>query len=250
MAERKKLSKKIRFEVFKRDKFTCQYCGRMAPDVVLEVDHINPVSKGGSNDIMNLVTSCFECNRGKSDKKLGDDSAIKKQQDQLAQLAEKNEQLEMMLKWREGLMDIKEKEAKKFVDYFNNKSLCDFCMNENGLKTIKKWLREFSIIELMDATDIAFDQYYDGTLDSVGEIIDKIPGICANKKRGQSSQSYWYNYLKKACSNRYAGVDYDDLKAICFRYIKTQEDFDIARTILYENGNGYWFLKNLREYFE
>ena len=40
MGQRKTLSKKIRFEVFKRDKFTCQYCGRMSPDVILEVDHI------------------------------------------------------------------------------------------------------------------------------------------------------------------------------------------------------------------
>ena len=59
MAEtkRRKLSKKIRFEVFKRDNFTCQYCGRKAPDVVLEVDHIIPVAKGGKNNIMNLITS-------------------------------------------------------------------------------------------------------------------------------------------------------------------------------------------------
>ena len=80
MAERKTLSKKIRFEVFKRDKFTCQYCGRMAPDVVLEVDHIKPISKGGTNDILNLVTSCKDCNRGKSNIKLSDDSVVKKQQ--------------------------------------------------------------------------------------------------------------------------------------------------------------------------
>lgn len=36
MSKRKSISKKLRFEVFKRDGFTCQYCGRMAPDVVLE----------------------------------------------------------------------------------------------------------------------------------------------------------------------------------------------------------------------
>ena len=40
------ISKALRFEVFKRDSFTCQYCGRSAPEVVLEVDHIVPVSKG------------------------------------------------------------------------------------------------------------------------------------------------------------------------------------------------------------
>lgn len=44
------ISKALRFEVFKRDSFTCQYCGRSAPEVVLEVDHIVPVSKGGTND--------------------------------------------------------------------------------------------------------------------------------------------------------------------------------------------------------
>ena len=55
MAVRKAISKKLRFEVFKRDNFTCQYCGRMAPDVVLEVDHINAVANGGDNNILNLT---------------------------------------------------------------------------------------------------------------------------------------------------------------------------------------------------
>ena len=63
---RKSLSKKKRFDVFKRDQFQCQYCGNTPPSVVLEVDHINPVSKGGDNSIDNLITSCFDCNRGKS----------------------------------------------------------------------------------------------------------------------------------------------------------------------------------------
>lgn len=66
--KRKAISKKLRFEVFKRDSFTCQYCGRKAPDVVLEVDHIKPVAQGGTNTILNLITSCRECNRGKGKK--------------------------------------------------------------------------------------------------------------------------------------------------------------------------------------
>lgn len=64
------LSKKTRFEIFKRDGFTCQYCGKQPPDTVLEVDHINPVINGGDNDPMNLITSCFGCNRGKAAKPL------------------------------------------------------------------------------------------------------------------------------------------------------------------------------------
>lgn len=64
---RKPVSKRVRFEVFKRDGFCCVYCGRVPPTVMLEVDHIIPVVGGGSNDEGNLVTSCFDCNRGKSD---------------------------------------------------------------------------------------------------------------------------------------------------------------------------------------
>lgn len=60
------LTKKVRFDVFKRDLFTCQYCGNTPPGVVLEVDHIMAVANGGSNDIDNLITACFDCNRGKS----------------------------------------------------------------------------------------------------------------------------------------------------------------------------------------
>lgn len=63
MAERKQLSNYVRFQVLKRDLFTCQYCGRSG--VELEVDHIKPVSKGGTNDMDNLITSCKDCNRGK-----------------------------------------------------------------------------------------------------------------------------------------------------------------------------------------
>jgi len=60
------ISKKIRFEVFKRDGFMCAYCGRTPPTVTLEVDHVDPKSKGGKDDINNLITACFDCNRGKT----------------------------------------------------------------------------------------------------------------------------------------------------------------------------------------
>ncbi len=89
--------KKDRFEVFKRDSFTCQYCGREAPEVVLQADHIHPKSKGGSDDISNLVTSCWDCNIGKGDRKLDDNTAIEKQKRQLDQLQERREQVTMML---------------------------------------------------------------------------------------------------------------------------------------------------------
>lgn len=57
---------RLRFKILSRDKFTCQYCGSSAPEVVLEVDHIIPKSKGGGNEETNLVTACKKCNLGKS----------------------------------------------------------------------------------------------------------------------------------------------------------------------------------------
>lgn len=59
------ISKKLRFEVFKRDNFSCTYCGATAP-IRLEVDHIHPRCQGGSDNLANLTTACFPCNRGKS----------------------------------------------------------------------------------------------------------------------------------------------------------------------------------------
>ena len=52
--------------VFKRDNYTCQYCGKVGGK--LETDHIIPFSKGGTDDMDNLVTACRKCNRQKRDK--------------------------------------------------------------------------------------------------------------------------------------------------------------------------------------
>jgi len=68
---RKPLGKKVRFEVFKRDRFVCRYCGQTPPEVVLEIDHIIPLAANGTNEVDNLVTACFACNRGKGANGLG-----------------------------------------------------------------------------------------------------------------------------------------------------------------------------------
>jgi len=60
------VSKRVRFEVLRRDEHTCQYCGGRAPDVVLHIDHVIPVSLGGEDKPGNLVAACKDCNSGKS----------------------------------------------------------------------------------------------------------------------------------------------------------------------------------------
>jgi len=65
--KRSALPAKLRYKILKRDRFTCMSCGARAPDVELEVDHKIPVSRGGTDDETNLITKCFNCNRGKGD---------------------------------------------------------------------------------------------------------------------------------------------------------------------------------------
>jgi hypothetical protein len=88
------LSIRTRFEVFKRDEFRCRYCGRRSPEVVLEVDHIVPTCEGGTDDEMNLVTSCWECNRGKGGVPLTTVLTGEDPHDKAVELLERRRQLE------------------------------------------------------------------------------------------------------------------------------------------------------------
>ena len=75
--ERRKLNRiyedglTLRDYILKRDNYTCQSCGnstKVEPNLLLEVDHITPVSKYGPSIPENLQTLCWKCNRAKSDK--------------------------------------------------------------------------------------------------------------------------------------------------------------------------------------
>lgn len=60
----------LRAAVFKRDDFTCTYCGERGRR--LECDHIEPVARGGQHGMDNLTTACLACNRSKRDKTLAE----------------------------------------------------------------------------------------------------------------------------------------------------------------------------------
>lgn len=60
------VSKRLRYEVLRRDNHTCRYCGASAPDVSLTVDHVVPQALGGGDEPSNLVTACEPCNSGKT----------------------------------------------------------------------------------------------------------------------------------------------------------------------------------------
>ena len=69
--QRSAMTKDLREAIKQRDNYTCQICGNSVlkePNLLLEVDHIIPVSKGGKTEADNLQTLCWRCNRSKSDK--------------------------------------------------------------------------------------------------------------------------------------------------------------------------------------
>jgi hypothetical protein len=144
----------IRFEVFKRDKFTCQYCGKSAPDVVLHVDHIDPVSGGGDNEIINLVTSCIDCNLGKGARQLSDDSALAKQREQLAQLQERREQLDMLVRWKSELVNL-DTEATDKVARFYSERVPGWSLNDSGKAELRQLIAKYGIADVMDAITVS-----------------------------------------------------------------------------------------------
>lgn len=57
-----------RHNVFARDRYKCAYCGKRKPSDELDLDHVIPRSRDGSNEWTNIVTSCRPCNLKKADR--------------------------------------------------------------------------------------------------------------------------------------------------------------------------------------
>jgi hypothetical protein len=70
--------KLTRREVFIRDHYTCQYCGRQSGD--LTIDHVVPKSKGGQHVWDNVVSACKPCNHRKGGKSLGESRMVLRKQ--------------------------------------------------------------------------------------------------------------------------------------------------------------------------
>jgi len=247
----------MRFEVFKRDKFTCQYCGKTAPDVVLNVDHIHPVKDGGDNDIVNLITSCADCNSGKGARKLTNDEVMAKKHKQLDDLQDRREQLEMMYQWQLGLLDIDNENANKLCNFWGILAP-GWHVNDHGSTQLKAWMLKYGFAEIMESMKICASSYLvvvDGK--STGESWEiafaKIPRVCASRKSGNGDLYYirgilvrrfgenkkWYawTYLQKA---KKAGASIESLKEAALSADKWYDFCDMIDDFVksQENNNG------------
>ena len=150
---------KNRFTVFKRDKFTCQYCGRKPPQVVLEIDHIIPSSNGGTEEIENLITSCFECNRGKSNiDLLNIPPTVKKNIDEIKERAKQLKefyklQTEIDKKINEIVIEV--------CDYWEELWEGKWSFTIRGIATIRRFLKQLDKEEIKEAMAIAENRFAD-----------------------------------------------------------------------------------------
>lgn len=198
------LRKKTRFEVFKRDSFTCQYCGVKAPDVVLELDHIEPKKESGSDDITNLITSCFDCNRGKGARTLSDNTVVEKKHAQATELQERRNQIAMMAEWHMSLVDVVDDEVDAYVVLWN--TLSGGCtLTDAGRRGAARVIKKFGLGEALSALRIAHDQYvrYDnGQIDdaSAENALVKVGGICYNRTlnlKEAAAKSLYYYFVRR-----------------------------------------------------
>lgn len=168
------MTKKMRFEVFKRDGFTCGYCGRRPPEVTLEVDHITPACQGGKDRISNLLTSCFDCNRGKA----GTPIDAQTHQEAAAVLKEKRDQLRAY----NGLVESIEAEQEQQVDKVQSR-LCEpgWIFKPRYRTSIKYFIGKLGLVKVLEAADMAADQ---------PDNFRYLCGICWNWIKGRKPRRY------------------------------------------------------------
>lgn len=178
MASRKPISKKVRFDIFKRDSFTCQYCGATPPKVVLHIDHIHPVAEGGTNDIDNLVTACSCCNLGKSATLLSD--IPKTLKDKAAEVSEREAQMR-------GYNEILRLKAERIEDEswevaaaYEGKDSVD-SYNRQNLLSIKRFLEKIPLQEVLNAAEIARSS----RINNESRRFKYFCGVCWSKIRGE-----------------------------------------------------------------
>lgn len=173
------ISKKLRFEIFKRDGFQCAYCGKSPPEVTLEIDHIEPRSKGGQDDIDNYITSCFDCNRGKSNIRLT--SIVPKIAEKFELLKEKEDQLKEYRKFIQKIEKRVNQDIKEISAIYSEKYKGWDFSDQFKKVSIKRFLKHLLKQEIEEALHLAIIKFPKDK----DRVIHYFCGICWNKIKRQ-----------------------------------------------------------------
>lgn len=150
------ISKTQRFEIFKRDGFMCQYCGRKPPQVILEIDHLISRKKEGKDIPENLITACFDCNRGKGTRDLEVAPELIKEKTKV--IREKELQLREFYKYQEKI----KKRIEADIDYLDEKwhvlsgETGEYVFNDQARMQIRHFLKSLGKFEIEEAMEIAW----------------------------------------------------------------------------------------------
>lgn len=181
MSERTPISKKLRFDVFKRDGFRCTYCGATPSEtVILEVDHIHPVAEGGSNDIDNLVAACFDCNRGKRDGLLS--SVPQSLSDKAEAVAEREAQVRAYYEILEARKQRVDDEMWDVADILMQRFNEDRILR-TSLASIKRFLELLPFPIVLEAMETACNRMYSRTA-----AFKYFCGICWRKIKAENGE--------------------------------------------------------------
>ncbi len=177
------ISKTLRFEVFKRDDFQCQYCGKSSPSVVLEIDHIIPKVEGGDDNFENLTTSCFDCNRGKGKNLLSDYKEGTDPREQAILLLEKERQLKEYNEVVKNVRERKNKDYEEILDYWDEVAgVSDYWIPRGSIRRALDHAPKEKILEAIDICSSGCKKWED-------------------KSWGESFRSYFIGILKNITNN-------------------------------------------------
>lgn len=168
------IPKRLRMEVFKRDRFTCQYCGATPPDVLLQIDHVTLVARGGTNDELNLVTACEACNQGKGAIPLTQVPAT------VAARAEREKEIEMQLS--EYYRVVRQRRTK--LEKRANQVVTDLNLWDSNRQIPMEWFK--GIVKFVD---------------SLSPTVIEMLVDTANDALGHKPAANRFYYFAKACWN-------------------------------------------------
>ena len=168
------MSNSKRFRILQRDNFKCAYCGKVAAETELEVDHIMPRSKGGSDEETNLVTACFQCNRGKRDRNI----ITNKKEKGINEI----EQMAIDAHLKENRFKIK---SLGVIRYFLNATDNKTELNIRSRAALKGYARKYDEELICECIDISIERYlFDNPTEySYSNVIKKVGGILYNKTK-------------------------------------------------------------------